>query len=342
LLAGLSDIGYEVDVFDDIQGEPNESVADQAAERARAGGGAVAVIGFGGGSALDVAKLVALLNTNEGKTRDWLGVVEPTFTLTPLVLIPTTTGTGAEATRVAMITVDAAKRAVSCSQFVPSVAVLDQDLVANLPASIVAMTGMDAVAHGVESMLSTNRSVFTMALATEAVGILMSELDKAVLREDAAARGRLLYAAHLSGLALNAGVVAGHSIAYIIARHAPVSHGTSCALALPYCLAYNRDVGATLSSHIARTLTGGTSTSLQAGAESVDSLVDRIGLPRSLAAVGIGETELASMANEIVNDYPRPNNPVTLEPAPLYELLRCMHKGDLATSWINESIGEHQ
>ncbi|MGC2168239.1 MAG: iron-containing alcohol dehydrogenase [Acidimicrobiales bacterium] len=334
MLAGLIDLGFRVEVFDDIEGEPDEAVTDRAAERAKAGEGAVAIVGFGGGSALDVAKLVALLSRNEGHVRNWLGIVEPASAVAPLVLIPTTSGTGAEATRIAMVTVDDKKRAVSCAQFLPLLAVLDESLVAALPAEVVATTGMDAVAHGVESMLSTNRSIFTVALATEAVQILMSELEGAVLREDVKARGRLLYAAHLSGLALNAGVVMGHSVAYVIARHAPVSHGTSCALALPYCLAYNQGIDDALAGHIARTLTDGARSSLQAGAEAVDSLTDRIGLPRSLAAVGIAESELDQMVDEIVADYPRPNNPVSLEATALRELLSYMHKGDVTTPWI--------
>jgi alcohol dehydrogenase class IV len=334
MLAGLVDVDFKVEVFDDIEGEPDEAVTNRAAERAKNGEEAVAIVGFGGGSALDVAKLVALLSRNEGNLRDWLGVVEPASAVAPLVLIPTTSGTGAEATRIAMITVDDKKRAVSCTQFVPLVAVLDQNLVAALPSEVVATTGMDAVAHGVESMLSTNRSIFTVALATKAVQILMSELESAVVHEDVQARGNLLYAAHLSGLALNAGVVLGHSMAYIIARHAPVSHGTSCALALPYCLAYNQGIDDDLTGHISRTLTGGAHSSLQAGAEALDSLSDRIGLPRSLAALGIVESELNQMVEEIVADYPRPNNPVPLEAAALRELLNYMHMGDVTTPWI--------
>lgn len=97
-----------------------------------------AVVGGGGGGTLDLAKAVALLATNTGGIADWIGVVEPPVPVAPLLLVPTTTGTDSEATRISMITIDGAKRIVSCAQFVPLAAVLDADLVADLPAAMVA------------------------------------------------------------------------------------------------------------------------------------------------------------------------------------------------------------
>ena len=134
--------------------------------------------------------MVALLTSNDGTVRDWLGAIAPPIPPVPLVLVPTTTGTGSEATRIAMINVDGAKKVVSCPQFVPLIAVLDESLVADLPAGVVASTGMDAVAHGVESILSTNRSSFTIAVATSAIQLLVVELEKAVLAGDSSREGK--------------------------------------------------------------------------------------------------------------------------------------------------------
>ena len=334
VLSGLAEAGFTPDVFAEINGEPDADVTTRASDLARSAN-AVAVIGVGGGSAMDVAKVVALLLTNAGEVGDWLGVVAPAVPVAPLVLVPSTTGTGAEATRISMITVGGLKRILSCIQFVPLLAVLDDDLVAGLPAHVVASTGMDALAHGVESILSTNRSSFTLAAATRAITMLRVDLEPAVLG-DPGARARVLYAAHLAGLALNAGVVVGHSLAYVIARHAPMSHGTSCALALPYCLAYNRSVEEPLADHLAHAITGNPAARLELATEHVGSLAERLDQPRSLEKVGIGEAEIESMAGETVTDYPRPNNPVPLERDALRSLLDHMRVGDLAAAWRSD------
>jgi alcohol dehydrogenase class IV len=330
-VAGLTDTGFAPHVFAEVAGEPDDTVTSRASELARSLA-VVAVIGVGGGSAMDVAKVVALLRTNDGQVADWLGVVMPSAPVAPLLLIPTTTGTGSEATRISMITVAGSKRVISCSQFVPLIAILDDDLVASLPTAVVASTGMDAVAHAVESILSTNRSSFSLAAAGRALALLRDELEPAV-GGDPRAKARVLYAAHLSGLALNAGVVVGHSLAYVIARHAPMPHGASCALALPYCLAYNRAIDDGLADYVAVAVTGEPRATMKAAAEHLEALTGRLGLPQTLASVGITGSELGHMAAETVADYPRPNNPVPLENQGLTTLLQHMHRGDLAAAW---------
>lgn len=332
LLASLGAAGWDAVVFDEVSGEPTAELVLRAAAMAREAG-ATAVVGVGGGSAMDSAKVAALLATNSGSPSDWLGVIEPPRPLPPLVLIPTTTGTGAETTRIAMITVAGAKRVVSCAQFVPLVAVLDEKLVDKLPATVVASTGMDALAHAVESMLSTNRSTYTLAMGTRAAELLVANLATAVLDGNPIARGRTMYASHLAGLALNAGVVVGHSLAYVVAKYAPMPHGTSCALALPFCLAYNRGITGPLSEHIAQTVTGNDSSELQVAAERISQLTERVGLPTSLDQVGILAEGLLAMAAETIQDYPRPNNPAAMDHERLHQLLSAMHAGNVSAAW---------
>lgn len=327
--AGLADAGFEPTVFSDVAGEPTGGLADRAGRRARSVGVA-AVVGVGGGSAMDLAKVVALQATNDGEASSWLGAINPPKPVAPLALVPTTTGTGSEATRIAMITIAGGKRVVSCTQFVPLLAVLDPDLVSGLPGPVVASTGMDALAHALESMMSGSRTPLTLALATEAAALLHAHLEPAVLADDVDARGRLLYAAHLAGLALNAGVVIGHSLAYVVARHSPMPHGTSCALALPYCLAYNLSMPPGVADAVAAAASGGRTTDIDVAARYVGDLSARLGLPSSLEGVGIAASELDLMALETVRDYPRPTNPRPLEEQPIRELLEYMHAGDVA------------
>ncbi|WBB89885.1 iron-containing alcohol dehydrogenase [Verrucosispora sp. WMMC514] len=333
LLTGLHAADFVTDVFDQVSGEPGEAVVDAAAAQARERG-VTAVIGIGGGSAMDAAKVAALLATNLGAAADHVGVVEPQRSLPPLVLVPTTSGTGSEASRIAMVTVGGVKRVISCSQFVPSIAVLDEQLVTGLPSTVVAATGMDALAHAIESMLSTLRTPFTMALSAQAITMLRANLEPAVAG-DGTARGRTLYAAHLAGIALNAGVVLGHSLAYVVARRSPLPHGTCCALALPYCLAYNAAVPAEIGVHLAELLTGRAGSTPADAAQEVAALTARLGLPGHLSEIGIRPTEVALMAAEIMRDYPRPNNPVPLTETAVRDLLTHMVEGDLSGAWAS-------
>jgi alcohol dehydrogenase class IV len=336
LLEGLVAAGFATHIFDGIEGEPDDDVAMRCADEARLVK-AVVVVGIGGGSAMDVAKMASLLATNEGEIADWLGAVTPPVAPLTLVLIPTTTGTGSEATRIAMVSVAGAKRAVSCSDFVPMIAVLDTDLVANLPSEVVASTGMDALAHAVESMLSNNRNAFTLSVATGAVALLTTHLKDAVAG-DTSARASVLYGAHLAGLALNAGVVVGHSLAYVIARHSSISHGASCALALPYCLAYNDGVEPDVAAIISRAVTGEHQINLQAVAGRIAELAASVAQPASLMAVGIRNTDLALMAKEVVDEYPRPNNPVELEINAIEQLFERMLDGELSSCWTDLKV----
>jgi alcohol dehydrogenase class IV len=282
---------------------------------------------------MDTAKLAALLAMNGGQIHDWLGVVAPPQPVVPIALVPTTTGTGSEATRIAMLTIEGRKRIVSCAQFLPIVAALDPELVADLPGAVVASTGMDALAHALESMLSENRTFLTVALGTRAVELLLEHLESAVLRRDAVARGHLLYAAYLAGMSLNAGVVVGHSLGYVIARRARLPHGTACGLVLPYCLAYDQAVDRLVAEHIARLMTRGTSAELRAAAVAIDHLLRRLGFAESLAAVSIDLADLDAVAAEAVLEYPRPNNPEPLVNVRLRSLLEYMHRGDLLGAW---------
>ena len=331
LMDGLAGAGFDPHVFDEIAGEPDAATVERATEFARARS-TTAVVGLGGGSAMDAAKVVALLLANSGGVADWLGVVEPPNPPAPLALVPTTTGTGAEATRIAMVTVNGAKRAISCAGFVPLLAVLDAELVAGLPGPVVAATGMDAMAHAIESILSTNRSGFTVALARQAVRILVADLADAAAG-DAPARARTLYAAHLAGLALNAGVVLGHSLAYVVAAPTGLSHGASCALALPYCLAYNQSVADPVAATIAEAVTGRPDARLRDAADALADLVARLQLPGRLVDVGIAADTIPQLAARLVTDYPRPNNPVPFEAGRIEALLSAMHSAGLDAAW---------
>lgn len=331
LLLALEDAGFRVVLRTGFGSEPTAEVVDAAAEEAW-GAQAGAVIGIGGGSVLDSSKIISLLMCNEGTSADWLGVVDPPKGVAPLVLIPTTCGTGAEATRIAMVTVDGAKRASSCARYIPQAAIIDPDLVASLPRGVVASTGMDALAHAIESLMATSASPLSAHHAIGAIEMLIPNLDAAA-NGDQDALARCLWGSHLAGQALNAGVVMGHSLAYCLSYEHPMPHGTSCALALPYCIAYNQNLDPELASALALTITGGKSEDLHTAAQAILDLSKRLGLPTTLNEANIPEHTELSIAQRCVREYPRPTNPEPLEEEAMERLLLAMRTGDLVAAF---------
>lgn len=327
MLDALAKAGYDVVISSGFGSEPSSDVVDAHAERARTAG-AQAVIGLGGGSVLDSSKLLALLLRNEGLSEDWLGPVDPPKGVVPLLLIPTTCGTGSEATRIAMVTVKGAKRASSSPRYVPAAVILDPDLVSSLPSSVVAATAMDALAHAVESLMSSARSPLSAHHALRAIDLLMSSIEPAS-KGDPDALAKCLWGSHLAGQALNAGVVVGHSLAYCLAYEHPMPHGTSCALALPYCIAYNQTLDSALARTLSLALTQGESGDLRDAAQRVFDLARRLALPTTLLDVDIREGAEESIASRCVLEYPRPTNPEPLDEGKLALLLAAMRMGDL-------------
>ncbi|MFJ6280587.1 iron-containing alcohol dehydrogenase family protein [Arthrobacter subterraneus] len=323
----MTSSGYEVHVRSGFGAEPSSSIIDTIANQSRADQ-VSCVVGIGGGSVLDSSKLIALLLRNDGGSADWTGAVTPENGIAPLVLVPTTCGTGSEATRIAMVTVEGNKRASSCAQYVPRVAVIDPELAGSLPKSVIAATGMDALAHAVESLMASSASVMSAHHALRAIELLVRNLEEAYLG-DREALANTLWASHIAGQSLNAGVVLGHSLAYCLAHAQPMPHGVSCAMALPYCIAYNQNLDPALATRLSLTLTDGRSGDLRLAAEEVEALSGRMGLPRTLAEVRISPDSIPDMARLCIGDYPRPTNPEPFVEELLEELFRAMETGDL-------------
>ena len=293
------------------------------------------VIGIGGGSALDTAKLVAYAVASGTDIDQLKGEVPSVTGFPPLVLIPTTTGTGSEATRVAMYSRGDLKVAVVCNQFLPLIALLDAAMVEHLPAPVVAATSLDALSHGIESMFSTNRNHLTKTLGTTAARTVIRALPVAFHSESTEARGELLYASYLGGLSLNAGVVVGHSLSYAIASRQHLSHGAGCVLALPFCLAFNHEVDPALGQEIASRVLGEPSATLRELAHVVKTLTASVGLPSSLSEIGLPAESEAEVAREIVTSFPRANNPVPLNEAALVTLLGHMRTGNVDAAFTS-------
>ena len=202
------------------------------------------IIGFGGGSSMDVAKLTALiLGSGEDLDKAW-GVANAKGPRLPLILIPTTAGTGSEVTPVSIITVDGdEKRGVSSPIILPDFALLDPLLTIGLPSSATAATGIDAMVHAIEAYASknANNNPISSLVAKEALVLLGGSIRKAVFDpQNIEARGKMILGSMLAGMAFaNSPVAAVHALAYPLGGTFHITHGLSNALVLPGVLRFN-------------------------------------------------------------------------------------------------------
>ena len=328
----LTAAGFALHRYSDIPGEPSVEVADSAVAAARALSPAL-VVGVGGGSVMDVAKLSAALVRNPGSVFEYTQFVKRRFDApgVPTVLVPTTAGTGAEASQNAVVTKGSLKAfANNHPQLLAAAALLDPQLTYSLPAKVTAETGLDALSHCIEGMLSTNASALTDATSAQGIGLIVRALPRAY-REggDASARADMLLGAYLGGLSLNAGMVVGHSIAYTIANRLHCPHGFSCALALPYAMTYSRRPAAARLALVARAAGFAESDTIA----RVQGLCQDVGIPESLRALGLERERLPEMVDECLAQYPRPNNPRPLDAQGLRSLYTAMWEGRPAHLW---------
>ena len=269
------------------------------------------VIGFGGGSSMDVAKLVALiLGSNEDLEEVW-GIANAKGPRLPLVLIPTTAGTGSEVTPISIITVENnEKRGVSSSLILPDLSILDPTLTIGLPAKITAATGIDAMVHAIEAYAScnTNNNPISKILSIEALKLIGSSIEKAVLEgNNMEARSNMLIGSMLAGKAFaNSPVAAVHALAYPIGGMYHIPHGLSNALVLPYVLRYNAvdkkaaDEYATLAPFIFPevNLNQGNKSICHEFIDRLEKLSVRLSLPQRLREVNIPQNACEKMAVE--------------------------------------------
>ena len=306
----LQEAGIGVTRFDGVVADPPIAVIE-AAVAAAMEAGATGVLGFGGGSSLDAAKLVALLAVGKEQLGDIWGLGNVKGPRLPLILVPTTAGTGSEVTPVAIVTTGASeKMGVVSPILLPDAAILDPDLTLGLPAPITAATGIDAMVHAIEAYASAspNNNPVSRALACEALRLMGASLERAVHDgSDLAARSDMLLGSMLAGQAFaNAPVAAVHALAYPIGGHFKIPHGLSNALVLSHVLRFNAVTSpgpyAELLPHAlpeAPRLEG------QAGAaalaDGLAALSDRCGLPKRLRDVDIPADALPAMARDAMN-----------------------------------------
>lgn len=317
--------------FTGVIPDPTASSIDQGAEQARDLGADV-LLSLGGGSAIDTAKGMAVVLTEGGRVLDHEGYHALSRRQTPHLAIPTTAGTGSEMTMVLVVKDPArGQKTFIGSYFLhPDLAVLDPTLITGLPSKLTAATGLDALSHAIESLLSTLRNPFSDACALEALrlidGHLLRCLDKP---DDITARGQMLIAASLAGSAFsNAMVILNHALAHTVGARYGIHHGTANAMFLPLTMRYFIDVAAERLALAARALRlngadGSDEQASQALTDHVARLISAAGIRDRLSDYGVTEEDLPDIADMAMTDgsiiySPKP----VFEPAEIVGILR--------------------
>ena len=304
VLAALEQAGLAPLVFDQVREDPPEATVLAAVALARSGK-VDGVIAVGGGSSMDVAKVVAVLLAGEQTLADMYGVGKVTGGRLPLMLVPTTAGTGSEVTPVAIITTgETTKAGVSSTVLLPDVAVLDAALTLGLPPAATAMTGVDAMVHAIEAYTSRHKkNPLSDNLALQALRLLSRNIRTAVHEGgNQQARENMLLGACLAGQAFaNAPVAAVHALAYPLGGHYHIPHGLSNSLVLPSVLEFNAPEANGLYAELADVVIGapvaGSAEAKSAALiAALRQLIDDVALPATLRHAGVKECDLEMLA----------------------------------------------
>jgi len=298
-----------VHVFSDVQADPPESVVLKAIELAKAAN-VDAIIGFGGGSSMDVAKITALLAHPKCKQQlaDIYGINNARGERLPLIQVPTTAGTGSEVTQVAIVTSgETTKMGAVTPLFLPDIAVLDAELTMGLPPHVTAATGIDAMVHAIEAYTSrVKKNPMSDLMAKESLRLMAGNIQTAVHHgSDKKAREAMLLGAMLAGQAFaNSPVAAVHALAYPLGGHFHIPHGLSNSLVLPHVMRFNLVNAADLYAELAAIIfpdekfIGTTLDISTLLIENIEKLISELGLPSRLKEMDISADFLPTLAED--------------------------------------------
>ncbi|RMV77598.1 iron-containing alcohol dehydrogenase [Pseudomonas amygdali] len=330
----LSAQNIRVHMLDNVEIEPTLENIERVFREDVAPHAPDALIAIGGGSVLDAAKLFVVMLTNDTPLRDLLGIDKVTHPGKPMVLVPTTSGTGSEVTPNAIVTLpdEELKIGVVSRHLLPTLVILDPLLTLSLPRPITAATGMDAFTHSLESFISTKANPISDALALESMRLIAGSIVEAWQQpESVRARGDMLLGSMYGGLALTAaGTAAVHALAYPLGGKFHVTHGVANAMLLPHVMAFNLDSCAERLKRAA--LVCGVAQQDDSNETAAHKLIEQIrqwtqvlNIPQNLREFGVAEEHLADMA-VAASKVTRlmTNNPKALSLDDIQQLYRCL------------------
>lgn len=333
----LLENGFKTVIYTDVVPEPPLAIGEKLVSFTREHDFDL-VIGLGGGSALDLAKLAAVLATHEGEVADYLNL---TGTKTiydkglPKILIPTTSGTGSEVTNISVLSLETTKDVVTHDYLLADVAIVDPELTISLPPKVTAATGVDALTHAIEAYVSKNSNEITDALAIKAIQLISGSIRTAVHSgENKQARSDMSFGSYLAGLAFfNAGVAGVHALAYPLGGQFHLAHGDSNAVLLPYVMGYIRKSCEKRMKDILDAM--GISSAYLSQEEAsnrcvkaLQELVKDVQIPSSLKGFNIPESALKSLTEDAMKQTRiLARSPMTLNEEDIYKIYKAAFDG---------------
>jgi alcohol dehydrogenase len=322
--------GFEIEIFAEVKSNPTVENVDAGAE-ALVESGAEAIVGLGGGSPIDTAKIISAVAANGCSAHDLMtGSRQIEIPGIPQIAIPTTAGSGAESAKVSVL-VDhetGEKKGVFGPGTAPWITVLDPELMTGMPPWLTAATGVDALSHALEAYLGLGANPFSDALAEQGMRLVARHLEKAVFDgSDIEARSAMTIASALGGLAKEqSGLGILHAIAMPLGYHYDLHHGYLCAALMPATLDFNRSATLEKTAWVGRVfgVDGGNDETVAALAgQTIKELNARIGLGMGLREAGVQERDFAQVAEEAMQSYLMRNNPIEGTPEACFAVLEA-------------------
>ena len=319
VLKSLAKDGVRATVYDKVRENPTTRCVDDCMAAAKSAQ-IDAIIGLGGGSSMDTAKGCNFLLTNGGRIEDYWGVGKATKPMLPLIAIPTTAGTGSECQSAAIIADEITHEKMACldPKAAARVAILDPALTISQPPRVTACTGIDAIAHAVETAVTKKRNPFSLMFSHEAFKLLVPCFPRVVENpRDLDARGRMLLGAAFAGTAIeNSMLGAAHAAANPLTAHYGMVHGQAVGMLLPHVVRFNasddttrRGYAELASAPEIACVSDGLEQAVEALIEEIHSLLEVAGMPASLGDCGVQRQELPGLAREAARQWTAHFNP---------------------------------
>lgn len=315
-------LGGREHLFRDVQPNPSDENV-RAAVQAYAAGGCDSVVALGGGSAIDVGKIVRLAIRFSGRALANFDGSEDVAggKLAPFLAIPTTAGTGSEVGRSSVVTVGGTKRVIFHPALLADLVILDPRLTVDLPPRLTAATGADALTHCIESFTAPAFHPLCDAIALEGIRLTVEALPRAVKHpRDLEARGQMQLAGTMGGIAFQKDLGAAHALAHPLSALCGVHHGTANALCLPAVMAFNAERKPGLYRRVGEAMGLGADASDRQVIDRVRQLLQEIGLSPGLRGAGVSDGQLDALADQAFADACHQTNPVTVTRQDLYAL----------------------
>jgi len=334
----LAKSGLPVAVFSDVRGNPTKANLDAGIEVFRKGGHD-GVIAIGGGSALDVGKTIAFMHAQTRPVWDFEDIGDwwmraQTKDIAPIIAVPTTAGTGSEVGRASVLTNEEThqKKIIFHPLMLPRIVIADPETTIGLPPFLTAATGFDALAHCFEAYCAPGFHPLSDGIGLEGLRLIKEYLPRAFKNgADVEARSRMLAAASMGATAFQKGLGAVHSISHPIGAFYDTHHGLTNGVVLPYVMQFNRDAIEDKMKLLARFLDL-PKPGFDGVMEWVLALRKELGVPHSLAELGVKEDRIEEMALKAVDDPSTGGNPVPMKAPDFAKVMRAALRGDVAAA----------